>query len=120
MLIEELGPEEMSSDDSKIDDDRRKEFKVRRMPWQSKEIEKRLIQVDKDRNTTNAYGNLRAGNQPQHRIRRNVMRVSRRKPSAGYPLNFYDYNWYAGLTKSQQEDLSAKDSVDWLDFEEVV
>jgi len=120
MLIEELGPEGMSSDDSEIDDDGRKEFKVRRMPWRSKEIETRLIQVDKDRNMTNAYGNSRAGNQPRHRIRRNAKKLSLRKPSAGYPLNFYDDKWYAGLTKSQQEDLSATDAVDWLDFEALV
>lgn len=119
MLIEELGPEGMSSDDSEIDDDARKVFPVRRMPWRSKEVEKRLIQVDKDYNTTNAYGNLRAGNPPRHRTRRYAMKVSRRKPAAGYPLNFYDRNWYAALTKSQQEDLSATDSVDWLDSEAV-
>lgn len=120
MLIEKLGPEGMSSDDSEIDDDGRKEFKVRRMPWRSKEIETRLIQVDKDRNMTNAYGNSRAGNQPRHRTRRNAIRVSRRKPSAGYPLNFYNDNWYADLTRSQQQDLAATDPVDWLDFEAVL
>ena len=117
MLIEELGPEGMSSDDSEIEDDGRKVFPVRRMLWRSKEIERRLNQVDKDYNTTNAYGNLRAGNPPRHRTRRNALKVSRRKPAAGYPLNFYDCNWYATLTKAQQEDLSAKGSVDWLDYE---
>jgi hypothetical protein len=119
MMIEELGHEGMSSDDSEIDDDGRKVFPVRRMPWRSKEIERRLIQVDKDYNTTNAYGNSRAGNPPRHRTRRNAMKVSRRKPTAGYPLNFYDRHWYARLTKTQQEDIAATDSVGWLDFEAV-
>ena len=119
-LVEELGPEGMSSDDSEIDDDGNKEFRVRRMPWRSKEVERRLIQVDKDHNTTNAYGNSRAGNQPRRRTRRNAVTVSRRKATAGYPLNFYDSGWYAALTKSQQEDLAPKESAEWLDFEAVI
>jgi hypothetical protein len=117
MLLTELGPEGMSSDESDLDDGGRNEYRVRRMPWRSKEVERRLVQVDKDRNTTNAYGNSRAGSQPRARTRRNAVKVSRRKATPGYPLNFYDKSWYAALTKSQQHDLAPTEPIEWLEFD---
>jgi hypothetical protein len=63
--------------------------------------------TDAARNTTNAYGNPRPGNQPRIRKRRRNVKESQRKAPRGKPLNYYDQEWYSGLTNGQKQALGA-------------
>jgi hypothetical protein len=108
MVLDALGAGGMSSDESDIDDSGHSVHRPKTMPWRAKNILKKLTDIDSDRNTTNAYGNTRAGNPPRVRKRRDRLETSR-KAIPGLPLNFYDSNWYAGLTPGQKRELAAKE-----------
>jgi hypothetical protein len=108
MVLDALGAGGISSDESDIDDSGRAVYRTKNMGWRAKDILKKLMEIDCDRNTTNAYGNTRAGNPPRVRKRRDRLETSR-KAIPGLPLNFYDSNWYAGLTPGQKRELGAKE-----------
>ena len=64
--VDALGAQGMSSDESDADEMGRKVYAVRKKVWRDKEITRLLRIVDRDHNTTNCYGNTRAGNPPRH------------------------------------------------------
>lgn len=103
----------MSSDEP--DEDDPQVFNVRVLPWRAKDLMKTCIQTDEARNTTNGFGNRRAGNLPRTRKRRKTGRTSSRKAPAGKPINFYDPEWYKGLGKDRQKKLATKTAVEVLD-----
>jgi hypothetical protein len=117
MVMEALGAGGISSDESDTDDSGRTVYQTKNMEWRAKDILRKLKDIDSDRNTTNAYGNTRAGNPPRVRKRRNRLETSR-NAIPGLPLNFYDSNWYAGLTPGQKRELAAKEEKELL-FNEV-
>jgi hypothetical protein len=108
MVLDALGAGGISSDESDTDDSGRPVYRTKNMVWRSRNILKKLMDIDSDRNTTNAYGNTRAGNPPRVRKRRDRLETSR-KAIPGLPINFYDSNWYASLTPGQKRELSAKE-----------
>lgn len=108
MVLDALGAGGISSDESDTDDSGRPVYRTKNMVWRSKDILKKLMDIDGDRNTTNAYGNTRAGNPPRVRKRRDRLETSR-NAIPGLPINFYDSNWFAGLTPGQKRELSAKE-----------
>jgi hypothetical protein len=85
---------------------------VNKRAWRAKSLTKLLKIVDKDVNTTNAYGNTRAGNPPRTRVRRHRNTTSIRDPPTNLPINYYNDIWYDGLTNRQKRDLGAKDAKD--------
>ena len=113
MVLDALGAGGMSSDESDVDDSGHSVYQTKTMGWRAKDILRKLTNIDSDRNTTNAYGNTRAGNQPRVRKRRDWLATSR-KAIPGLPLNFYDPNWYAGLTPGQKRELAAKPEIPLL------
>ena len=98
MVLDALSAGGISSDESDTDDSGHLVYRTKNMVWCSKDILKKLMDIDSDRNTTNAYGNTRAGNPP--RVRKRCDRLE---------TNFYDSNWFAGLTPGQKRELSAKE-----------
>jgi hypothetical protein len=106
-MLEALGAGGMSSDESDMDDSGRTVYRTKNMEWRAKDILRKLTDIDRDRNTTNAYGNTRAGNPPRVRKRRDRLETSR-KAIPGLPLNFYDSDWYTGLTPGQKRELAVK------------
>jgi hypothetical protein len=116
-VVNSLGIEGMSSDESEVDQDGQKAYRVKKRAWRPKKIEMLLRRVDKDRNTRNAYGNDRQGN--IHRTRkRPAFKDSTRKAIPGLPLNFYDPNWYRKLAQWDKEDLGVLSEVDMLELDE--
>lgn len=107
MMLDALGAGGISSDESDIDDSGHAVYQTKTMEWRARDILRKLTDIDSDRNTTNAYGNTRAGNPPRFRKRRDRLATSR-KAIPGLPINFYDSNWYAGLTPGQKRELAAK------------
>lgn len=112
-IIETLGAEGQSSDDT--DEEDVNVYKVRVLPWRSKELVKKVSMTDKARNTTNAYGNPRSGNRPRTRKRRRDAGQSQRKAPKGKPLNYYDEGWYNSLTSGQRQALGALPTKPFLD-----
>ena len=108
MMLDALGATGISSDESDTDDSGRPVYRTKNMEWRAKEVLKKLTDIDSNRNTTNAYGNTRAGNPPRLRKCRDRLETSR-SAIPGLPLNFYDSNWYAGLTLGQKRELTAKE-----------
>ncbi|KAF8810951.1 hypothetical protein BYT27DRAFT_7208933 [Phlegmacium glaucopus] len=101
MALDTLGAGPMSSDDSDTDDLGNSVYRAKIVPWRGKEMVRKLMDIDHDRNTTNAYGNTRAGNPPRVR-RRQDGRETLRKAIPGLPLNFYDPNWSENGTCSKR------------------
>lgn len=109
-VLKELGYHGMSSDESERDEKGVKtgEVVATIMPWRSSHLLKLLKTVDQDERKTNAYGNLKAGNRCYDRRRKRNAIVSRRPPKGGLPIDFYDEEWYNGLSKEKKRDLGAK------------
>lgn len=118
MVMDALGAGGMSSDESDTDDLGHPVYRAKIMTWRNKEVLKKLIDIDRNRNTTNAYGNTRGGNAPRVRKRREG-RETLRKAIPGLPLNFYNPEWYAGLTRTQKRELNVKEKKPLL-FKEVL
>lgn len=112
-IIETLGVEGHSSDDT--DEEHPNTYNVRVLPWRNKELVEKLRMTDTAKNTTNAYGNLRAGNRPRTRKRRRDAKLSQRKPPRGKPLNYYDQEWYDKLTPGQKRALGTLPETPFLD-----
>ena len=108
MVMDILGAGGMSSDESDTDDVGHPVYRAKTMTWRNKDILKKLIDIDRSRNTTNAYGNTRAGNPPRVRKRREG-RETTRNAIPGLPLNFYNPEWYDGLTRAQKRELEVKE-----------
>ena len=106
MMLDALGAR-VSSDESDTDDSGHLVYRTKIMTWRTKDVTKKLMDIDSDRNMTNAYGNTRAGNPPQVRKHCDKLETSR-KAIPGLPINFYDSNWYASLTPGQKRELAAK------------
>ena len=87
MMLDALGAGGISSDESDTDDSGRPVYRTKNMEWRAKEVLKKLTDIDSDRNTTNAYGNTRAGNPPQLRKRHDRLETSR-SAIPGLPLNY--------------------------------
>ena len=64
MVLDALGAGGMSSVESDTHDMGHPVYRAKTMTWRSKEILKKLVDIDRNRNTTNAYRNTRAGNPP--------------------------------------------------------
>jgi hypothetical protein len=108
MMLDALGAGGISSDESDTDDSGHSVYRTKTMTWRAKDVAKKLMDIDSDRNTTNAYGNTRAGNPPRVRKRRDKLETLR-KAIPGLPINFYDSNWYASLTPGQKRELAARE-----------
>jgi hypothetical protein len=106
-LLDTLGPEGMSSDESEVDDAGNRTYRVKIMDWRNRDIVRKVVEIDKDRNTTNAYGNTRAGNPPRLRKRWEDGRKTSRKAPPHLPINFYNAQWYASLKPGQKRELGA-------------
>jgi len=109
--VETLTAAGMSSDESDVDGSQKPIFWVKKLVWRDKGLTDYMKLVDRDHNTTNAYGNRRAGNPPRTRVRRHRNPQSNRDPPIGLPINFYDEVWYQGLTRRQKNDLKPKQAV---------
>ena len=122
-LMTTLGRDGMSSDETEVEDQhgyRRpyKKCRVKRRAWRSKQLEPYMKMVDRECNRKNVYGNDRPGNRPHVRVRP-ARKVSQRRNIPPYlPRNFYDDDWYDGLTAMQKRELAAVPPVRLMVFEE--
>ena len=113
-MVEELGPGGMSSDETDADANpsEGRKFWIKKCPWRSSALINYLTIVDKDQNSTTAYGGKRAGNLPRIRRRRagGTASISIRPAVPGLPINFYDESWYRGLSEHDKKCLGAKEA----------
>jgi len=115
-LVDRLGIDGMSSDESEPDDDRGRSYRAKRRTWRSKALEKYLRRIDKDYNSTNAYGNARAGTNPRVR-NRPACTDSAGEAVRGLPRNFYDPNWFRKLSLWDRKDLEPASEVELMELE---
>ena len=104
-VVDHLHAAGMSSDESKDDEMGRKVYIINKAIWCDKLVTSSLRLVDRDHNTTNTFGNRKAGNPSCTRIICARARKSVRDAPPGLPINFYDHTWYAGLTNREKNEL---------------
>ena len=104
-MVRGLGLLGMSSDESDPDDNT--SVSIIHKDWRSPEVIRLLQVIDRHRRAVNCYGNARAGAPPRSRRRHLGGPVSRHKPVAGLPRNWYNPIWYNCLSRSQLAGLGA-------------
>jgi hypothetical protein len=97
-MVDKLGQEGMSSDESDLDTNRRPCYTVKRRVWRSADVQACLEGIDKFANRSAADGRIRPGNRPRQRIRKRAANASRRDPSIGCPVNYYTAEFLSDLT----------------------
>lgn len=110
-----LGAGGMSSDESEVEDGQNV-FLVKKMSWRRSGLMVKMGTIDRDRNTRNAYGNVRAGNPPRVRKRRNGAIETSRAAPPGLPVNFYDAEWLSKLNSRQRKELSPRAAMELFDI----
>lgn len=121
-MLEMLGPEGMSSDESETEvimGQRKTTYHVKRQPWRARFLARNLRIIDCDRNATNAYGNAPPGNPPRdrRRVSTTMVHVSRRVATAGLPMNYYDAEWFNKLSARDRRDLHVQPAVAIVDVD---
>lgn len=116
-LVNMLGQQGMSSDESESDDgmERRQKCLINVLPWRHRDLTPYLKRIDKDVNLQNQYGHRRAGTQPRVRLRHSPQKqaaLSKREAVPGLPFNFYDSTWYATLSPRDKTLLRTKPPMD--------
>lgn len=107
-MVERIGMVGMSSDESEVEG-KRTVYIIKRRAWRSEEVQRRLIFIDNDRNTTGSTGGARPGNPPCERCRLTSRQtISKRDPSLGCLINYYDRIYHAGLDNRQVNALNLK------------
>ncbi|KAM6490443.1 hypothetical protein JOM56_014116 [Amanita muscaria] len=104
-VVDTLASHGMSSDESDTDESGKVVYKIKRMPWRSREIANLLRIVDDDRNTANGFGSRRRGNSFRTRVLQYGAPSSRREAPPCLPLNFYDTTWYGTLKTGEKRGL---------------
>ncbi|KAF8509295.1 hypothetical protein BU17DRAFT_99083 [Hysterangium stoloniferum] len=114
MIVDNLGVEGQSSDET--DEDSDGVYTVKQLNWRNRELIKMLNGVDAVRRTTNKYGNRRPGTAPRTRKRKSARdsHPTARAPPTGKPINFYSEDWYMGLTQQEKIALKAKPALEFL------
>jgi len=115
-ILETLGAGGMSSDESDLDTDGRKVYFMKRVSWHPRVLTHRMMVIDRDRNVTTAYNNTNPGNPPRLCKRRNNATEMVRNALPGLPINFYDPDWYNGLTDRQKKEIRAAPAVALLEI----
>ena len=113
-LLDVLGPEGMSSDKSDVNDAGHRMHWDKRVDWWDKNVTKRMVDVDKDRNIMNGYGNIRAGNLARFCKQQTDGWDTSRNALLSSPINLYDMQWYASLRPGQRRELAAAPEVSSL------
>jgi len=97
-MVQHLGRDGMSSDESDVDEHDRPVYYVRTCPYRSSRLQARLDIIDHEANHTNGYGNQPPGNPQRVRIRPAEPDESTRRPPVKLPKNFYDRRWLSALS----------------------
>ena len=61
-ILDMLGPEGRSLDESDVDDVDQRIYCIRTMHWWNRHLLRTMMEMDQDKITENGYGNSRAGN----------------------------------------------------------
>lgn len=115
-ILVALGAGGMSSDESGFEDGHKVYF-VKKMGWRCGGLTGKISVIDRDRNITNTYGNVRAGNPPRVRKRRHGATETSRGAPPGLPVNFYNAEWLSRLTDRQTKELNPKAAMELLEFD---
>lgn len=108
-MLEKMQSVGMSSDESEAEGNRTV-YIIKRRAWRSEEVHRLLLFIDNDRNATSSIGCARPGNPPRERRRltNKQTTTSKRDPSLGCPINYYDKVYHANLNNRQIRALNAQ------------
>lgn len=103
-ILEEMGEDGMSSDESEPGPGNATIYRSRRPSWRSEALERMLLDKLGRLVKTNAYGGKTPGNKSRTRVRGSA--ESRRKARPGLPRNFYSDKFYDSLNAKQRRQLN--------------
>ncbi|KAL0567082.1 hypothetical protein V5O48_014909 [Marasmius crinis-equi] len=111
-LVERLGVNGMSSDDSEGDDLNRR-YVIKSRAWRSTKVQEVLLRIDQEIPSTkkSLYGNAPPGNRPRIRGRARHAAQSTRMAVALLPVNFYRRTWLENLSEAERAQLAPKQSL---------
>lgn len=111
-MLERLGSDGMSSDESAVEDNIEIVYRVKRLPWR-RSIEKELDLIDAQRiRQPNPFG--KQGSKPVRRFRHPAYPASTRKAVEGLPKAFYDEQWLLERDKRQKRMAISSEKFNWL------
>ncbi|TDL13165.1 hypothetical protein BD410DRAFT_847262 [Rickenella mellea] len=114
MMIEHLGRDGMSSDESEIEGDTEAAFYPRALPWR-REMESELQLLDSEY-LKRARARTKRGAKHIQRKRGIRKLVSKRDPAGGLPLCLYDDDWLVSQTKRAVHSLAPTTEFKWRDL----
>jgi hypothetical protein len=109
-VLEELGQDGMSSDESAVEDEVEVVFRQKIMPWRRK-MDKELDFIDSGRLGQRAFG--KQGSKPVRRYRLRDNLVSTREPVDGLPRCLYDDNWFTHRTGRDRQLKTSSKHFEW-------
>ena len=116
-VVETLGTDGTSSDESECEDDIHTVFKTKRMPWRRRDLSDKLKIADDERLLDKTIYHSQ-GSKPVPRQRESDRGpVSGRGPPSNLPRVFYDEEWFESLDEDAKRDVdpSTKEFV-WADL----
>ncbi|PPQ84628.1 hypothetical protein CVT24_007137, partial [Panaeolus cyanescens] len=118
MMVDTLGADGQSSDESGRDEQGGRIYVVKKMSWRSPAVLSRLKVIDDDRNKTNGYGNSPAGRVFRDRKRQGTKTSQEtvRRPIAGLPHNFYDPKFLDSLSPRERQKLDPGEPFAFVQF----
>lgn len=127
-VVTTLSRDGMSSDETVTEDEGAgiggrkrlpyKKCRVKRRVWRNKKIDSYMKIIDRHMIVKNVFGNDRAGTRARLRVRPAHKASDRAHIPPKLPRNFYDDEWYNGLSQKEKDDLHAQPSVEMLEFED--
>jgi hypothetical protein len=113
-VLEYLGPDGMSSDESSMEDFETV-HRVKNMPWR-RDVTNNMDIIDRQRHKDAEIFTAK-GSKPTKRIRGTANPSSARNPVQGLPHSFYDDDWFNRQDQYHQSKLQSTDEkFDWYDI----
>jgi hypothetical protein len=110
-ILEKLGGQGMSSDESEVGDGLEPVFRPKVLRWRRK-METELGLIDANRVGQKAFG--KQGSKPVKRRRHAENAASTREPVDGLPRSFYDDSWFVNRTGRDRIVKASQDEFPWM------
>jgi hypothetical protein len=113
-MIETLGCDGMSSEESSVEDEINMVYKVKAMPWR-RDIDEELKIIDSERiRDPSIFG--RQGSRPAKRHRAVQDLVSKCEPVEGLPRAFYDDDWFENKASGEFKSSIHQAPFQWMNI----
>ena len=115
-LLEHLGKDGMSSEESAMEEDGTQVYRVKKIPWRRNEASRALRMIDKTPTVGTGFRS-KQGNKPGTRLYNPDAGDSRRPAPAGRPRAIYNEEWLGKQSASDLQGLEVSDEkFVWIEY----